>query len=342
MPNNTVKLRRENRENRFITEKAVNDILEEYHIKCGVSDLNNYQQAFIHRSYIRASKKIHEEHDPECVVPLQDKSNEMLETLGDAILGSVVVTYLFNRYHYQTEGFLTKTKAKIVCGKTLGKLSKKMGLGDWIVISLHVESKGGRKNMRILEDLFECFIGALYLDNGGEPVSSEWFKDLEAQKNLINDIIEMESTLKSINDTKLLKNYINANVKYREITNKIISGRSNGFLICQSFILNVIESKLDLVKLIEYDNNYKDRVQGYFLENFGGSFPKWETIKIEGVSTNRVFTVGIRDNRGAVVGIGTGNKKSDAQKNASKDALRFFGEEVLSDSDSEYDDFDKN
>ena len=334
---NKVVLRRENKTNKFITPDAVKRILNEYDVYPEVNDISLYQQAFVHRSYVKASKYVQEEHDPACIVPLQNKSNEMLETLGDAILGSVVVTYLFDRYHDQSEGFITKTKAKIVCGKTLGKLGKKLGLGEWLVISLHVESENGRNNCRILEDLFECFIGALYLDNGGEPVSNTWFQKLDKHKQLTIELIEMEERLSdSGSGSDLLNRYIRKTKEYRALSNNIISGRSNGFLICQTFILNVIERKLDLVKLIEYDNNYKERLQNYFLENFGGRFPKWETIKTEGTSTNRIFTVGVRDNRGAIVGIGTGKKKSDAQKAASKHALKYFGEDVTgNESDSD-------
>jgi dsRNA-specific ribonuclease len=335
--NNSVILRRENKQNRFVTKPIIKTILNDYGVDCEVNDLHFYQQAFVHRSYIKASKYVKEEHDPKCVVPLQDKSNEMLETLGDAILGSVVVTYLFDRYHDQSEGFLTKTKAKIVCGKTLGKLGKKLGLGDWMVISLHVESENGRTNRRMLEDLFECFIGSIYLDNGGEPVDSNWFKNVCLHKKLGKELMLLETTLKNTTEISkfALLNYMSKVSEFRNLSNKVIAGRSNGFLICQTFILNVIEKKLDLVKLIEYDDNYKDRLQNYFLEHYGGRFPKWETIKIEGIATNRCFTVGIRDDRGALIGIGKGKKKSDAQKSASKNALKFFGEEILSDSDSD-------
>jgi len=102
-----------------------------------------------------------------------------LELLGDAILGGVVSTYLFTRYaDEETEGFITKTKSKLVRKKTLAKLGSRLRLGKWVLMSLHVESEGGRKNKRIMEDTFESFIGAIFLDNGGEPIDDNWFPKL--------------------------------------------------------------------------------------------------------------------------------------------------------------------
>ena len=59
---------------------------------------------------------------------------------------------------------MTKLRTKIVCGETLGKLAKDIGLGEYLLISRHVEERcNGRESTRILEDVFESFIGALFL-----------------------------------------------------------------------------------------------------------------------------------------------------------------------------------
>ncbi len=324
-----VALKRENPKNKYITKEDVKKILNKYGVNVPVIDIEHFHLAFVHRSYLKTSKYISE--NTGCEVPLQQKCNEMLETLGDAILGSVVVTYLFDRFKNISEGFITRTKIKLVRGTTLGKLGKKMNLGEWLIISLHVESEKGRSNIRILEDLFECFIGALYLDNGGEPLSKEWYNNLESYYVAGQKLLTLEENLKENLTQETMNNYINQVNKFRELSENIISKRSNGFLICQSFILNVIEKELDLVKLIKIDDNYKDRLQRYFLENFNGLFPKWEVIKITGNVEDRMYTVGVRDDRGVMVGIATEKKKSDAEKMASKEALKLFGEEIEED-----------
>ena len=90
------------------------------------------------------------------------ESNERLEYLGDAILGSIVAEYLFKKFPYKGEGFLTEMRSKIVCRSNLDKLSRKLGIDRLIESS--ADTKSAAKSMR--GDAFEAFIGALYLDKG--------------------------------------------------------------------------------------------------------------------------------------------------------------------------------
>lgn len=89
-------------------------------------------------------------------------NNERLEYLGDAVLGSVIADYLFKKFPYKGEGFLTEMRSKIVCRSNLEKLSRKLALDKLIESS--PETKTSAKSMR--GDAFEAFIGALYLDKG--------------------------------------------------------------------------------------------------------------------------------------------------------------------------------
>lgn len=91
-------------------------------------------------------------------------NNERLEYLGDAVLGSVIAEYLFKKFPYKGEGFLTEMRSKIVRRSNLNRLSRKMGLGKLIESS--PETRSSSKSMR--GDAFEAFIGALYLDKGYE------------------------------------------------------------------------------------------------------------------------------------------------------------------------------
>lgn len=91
-------------------------------------------------------------------------NNERLEYLGDAVLGSVIADYLFKKFPYKDEGFLTEMRSKIVCRSNLEKLSRKLGLDR--LIESNAETRSMSKSMR--GDAFEAFIGALYLDKGYE------------------------------------------------------------------------------------------------------------------------------------------------------------------------------
>ena len=104
-----------NLNNNLITENDIINIMKSLNITdFQLTNLNFYQTAFIHKSYCKL--KDYEEYDypgGNCI-PLQNTSYETMEFLGDAILGSVVSSYLYERFyklHHQNEGFLTKLKS---------------------------------------------------------------------------------------------------------------------------------------------------------------------------------------------------------------------------------------
>lgn len=89
-------------------------------------------------------------------------SNERLEYLGDAVLSSIIADYLFKKYPYKEEGFLTEMRSKIVSRNQLNNLSVKLGLSKMVKTSLMRNSK----SRSVLGNAFEAFIGAMYLDRG--------------------------------------------------------------------------------------------------------------------------------------------------------------------------------
>lgn len=109
-----------------------------------------YQLAFRHKS---ASKEF---------INGLKLSNERLEYLGDAVLSSVVADYLFRKFPYKEEGFLTEMRSRIVSRAQLNKLSKKLGL-DKLIES---EAFCNNHSKSLHGDAFEAFVGAIYLDRG--------------------------------------------------------------------------------------------------------------------------------------------------------------------------------
>lgn len=91
-------------------------------------------------------------------------SNERLEYLGDAVLGMVVAEYLFKKYPYKNEGFLTEIRSRIVSREALNKLAIKIGLKKVVIYSKNTDSPRAFKS--IYGDALEALIGAVYIDRG--------------------------------------------------------------------------------------------------------------------------------------------------------------------------------
>jgi len=92
-------------------------------------------------------------------------SNERLEFLGDAILGGVIADFLYKKFPFKDEGFLTKLRSRIVSRENLNKVSIKFGLNE--MIDYHFQNRNIiAKSMN--GDALEAFIGAIYLDRGFE------------------------------------------------------------------------------------------------------------------------------------------------------------------------------
>ncbi|WP_207428430.1 ribonuclease III [Pedobacter sp. SYSU D00535] len=116
-------------------------------------NLNLYRMAFRHRSVAKLMKNG------------TKNSNERLEFLGDAVLGSVIAEELFKRYPYKTEGFLTEMRSKIVSRANLNQLARKMGLNELIEYDNRIVNYPAKQGS-LLGDAFEALIGAIYLDKG--------------------------------------------------------------------------------------------------------------------------------------------------------------------------------
>jgi len=90
-------------------------------------------------------------------------NNERLEFLGDAILGALVAEYLFKRYPYQPEGYLTELRSRIVRRETLNNVAMRMGLQKMVQYN---KNDRGLSRSHIFGNALEALIGAVYLDQG--------------------------------------------------------------------------------------------------------------------------------------------------------------------------------
>lgn len=153
-------------------------------------NLEHYYQAFVHKSIQKYTKQSH------TALNYTKQSYERYEYLGDSVLSLIIANYLFKKYHDRNEGFLTKIRTKLVNGKTLAKFSRHLNLGKYILFSSNVEKIDGRNNDRILEDIFEALICAIYLDLGF--TKAEKFVINIIEKYITFEEIEIDDNYKDI------------------------------------------------------------------------------------------------------------------------------------------------
>ncbi len=118
-----------------------------------------FEQAFTHRSYLNEARG-------------EVSSNERLEFLGDSILSFVVSQELFKKYPEYDEGVLTNIRSLLVNTKTLAEVAKSLDFGQFLRLSRGEEEAKGRENQSLLADCFEAYIGALFLDQGLNAVTT--------------------------------------------------------------------------------------------------------------------------------------------------------------------------
>jgi ribonuclease III len=124
--------------------------------------LSLYHLALTHTSYVRPAGNGSKAAAP----PLRThETNERLEFLGDAVLGSVVAEYLFKKFPYEAEGFLTELRARIVNRESLNMLAVRLGIDKLVKAD---RSQTGR-HRSLNGNALEALVGAVYLDRGYRP-----------------------------------------------------------------------------------------------------------------------------------------------------------------------------
>lgn len=204
-----------------------------------------YQRAFTHKS---ALKRYNLEH-----------SFELLEFIGDSVLNFVITRYLFDKFSDRDEGFLTKLRTRLVRGKTLSDVGRRLELYRYVIMDEKGDRNGWANNDNILEDVFESLVGAIY-----------------------NDI---------------------------------------GLPHAKLFILRIFEDPkyIDMEKLMNVDDNYKDRLMRYCQSN-SYELPFYNVIEKNG----NCFVIIVMIN-GYQYGMGTASTKKNAEQLAAFNTLKILG-----------------
>jgi len=167
-------------------------------------NISLYKTALTHRSIREAAAE----------------NNERLEYLGDAVLSALIADYLFKRYPYKEEGFLTEMRSKMVNRQQLNDIAIRMGLKK---ITLFNKMDGSLKVSQIFGNTLEALVGAIYLDHGYKK-ASKWVLESIILPHMFMDDLE----LLEINHKNKLYGWANKNGKVLEfetLNEKLENGR---------------------------------------------------------------------------------------------------------------------
>jgi len=123
-----------------------------------------------------------------------DENNERLEYLGDAVLSAIVADYLFKRYPYKGEGFLTEMRSKMVNRQQLNDIALKMGLKK---LTFYNKFDNSLKGSQIFGNTLEALVGAVYLDKGYAKTSNWVLKQIVIPHMFVDDLELIDINLKN-------------------------------------------------------------------------------------------------------------------------------------------------
>ena len=129
----------------------IHNLLTQFNIK--TNNEAAYQLAFTHSSFNNDANTVHHDY-------------ERLEFMGDAVIGFVVAELTYRYHPTMSPGLMTKTRSKLVQSKNLAQLARKYRFDQYIRIGHSLGSINLAISDRILEDVFEAFFGAVYIEQG--------------------------------------------------------------------------------------------------------------------------------------------------------------------------------
>ncbi len=305
---------------RSATQIKIEALLEE-----SIHDIGLYEQALRHKS-VKASDEQGNR------LP----SYERMEYLGDAVLGLVVTEHLYATFPYESEGFLSPLRSKLVKGRALAEVARTLGLGNFIEMSTQTKKLGGRDQDSLLADSLEALIGALYLDRG-----------IHAVKRFIHRImlngVDLQALAKRQDNFKsLLQEYVQARgwpTPSYELTDSkgalhervfevvarvgsLVRGRGQAASkkdaeqAAARIVLDTLEKQKSRKSSQE---NYKGRLHA-LVHARGWPKPKYKVISQQGPPHAPVFTVELLV--GTMIRVTQkGPRKKDAQHRAAREAL---------------------
>ncbi len=151
------------------------------------TNLDLYDRALTHTSYANEYNTV---------------SYERLEFLGDAVLELIISEYLY-KTSKESEGKMTKLRSSYVCENALYEYSCLLGLNEELKLGKGELERDGKHNKTIVADIFESFIGAIFLDCGFEVVKKFIYDNVIPliENNSIDFIEDYKSVLQELVQT---------------------------------------------------------------------------------------------------------------------------------------------
>lgn len=145
------------------------------------NSLAPYKTAFTHSSFTSGTSR------------KRSSCNERLEFLGDAVLSSIVSDYLYNKFHHEREGFLSKSRSNLVCREHLNNIATEIGLDKYV--NTHAIEQ--THNSYIYGNALEAFIGAIYIDKGYEYCRCFLLERILPRLGDVEKVVKLDKNYKS-------------------------------------------------------------------------------------------------------------------------------------------------
>ena len=234
-----------NKKNVLITKKNIEILLKKHGINKKINNIDVYRTAFVHKSYVKNNiiktaadridfEKKHQKRQKESdieyiyysseylkennLIDLQTESYERLEFYGDTEIQRIITGYIWRRFESENEGFMTRLRSKLVRTTMLSQFSRYLELYKYVLITDYCERENFRSNPKILEDIFEAFIGAISLDIG-----------YKAAETLVINVIQ-----KRVNFTELIYTDDNYKDKLMRYYQKYYDGYTPKYIVVKT------------------------------------------------------------------------------------------------------------
>lgn len=349
----------DNINNKLLNENEMNTLIRRYIDKTtsvfkkskvvfnGITDIKTIQKAFMHKSfmdsYLQSFLSI--ENSTSCInldigvlchpFGVNDTPSgyhyESLEFLGDRVIEMIIGEFVYDSYPNKGPGFLTDLKSRLVRKSCLAELFEKLGLVKYILISCHQERIGGRENRRFYEDIFESFIGCLYIDQN---------RNIEICKRFLIGVylefIDIDNVINNdINYKTLLLKYFHSMKFGHPVYNEVyrIGPTFDIEYTCVVLIPNAVMDKIKTKDLVQKRNGIIAQIENEIV-SFGGGVnylngvPLGETCGNEKLFENLRKTIKDLMTTGFVVGIGKGPNKKASEQICSLNCLENLGVEI--------------
>ena len=164
------------------------------------------------------------------------EDNERLEYLGDAVLEHLVSRHIYDSHPEMREGAMTRLRSSLVCENALSAAARRLGLGEFLLLSRGEEQCGGREKDSILSDAFEAVLAAVYLDGG-----------LDLAQKLVQQFVLSAETLESRTSSKdsktAFQELVHADHKGRTIRYELVdeSGPDHKKLFTMRVLVDEVE-----------------------------------------------------------------------------------------------------